>query len=290
MESMLYRKKGALIIFLGPAFLFMFVFLFYPFLFNIYNSFFDIRDISATPNPQDFSMQWYTYLMQDPDMLVALKNTLKLMGLAIVFQVGLALLLAILVDFIKAGSQFFRTIFFFPIVISSTAIGLLFTLFYIEYGALDQITTFLGIPQQYWLSEGLAFYMLTIPTLWQYVGFYFVILVTGLSSISEEVFEAAAIDGATGIQRTRYITLPLLYNVLTTCLMLSITGSLKVFDMFWTMLPNGLSGTFITGTYMYFMTDMQKLVSYGSTIAIVIVVLGVIVAQLCNLLFKPRDY
>jgi raffinose/stachyose/melibiose transport system permease protein len=114
-------------------------------------------------------------------------------------------------------------------------------------------------------------------------------LLTGLNNISEEIYEAAEIDGATGFQRVRFITLPLLRSVIVTCLMLSVTGSLKVFDLPWTMLPNGAQNTFFTGTYMYFVTFQKQNIDYGSTIAIVIVVLGVTAAALCNLIFKVKE-
>lgn len=291
MDSMIYRKKWPLIVFLTPALIFLTVFLFYPFLMNIFNSFFDMYDLSSPVNLEDFSFFNYTYMLIDDDMHIALINTLKMMGLSVVFQVGIALVLALMVDSITKGAQFFRTIFFFPIVISATAIGLMFILFYIPNGGVDQLLTLLGMDTgKLWLDEDIAFLMLSIPTIWQYVGFYFVILLTGLSSISDELYEAAHIDGATGFQRVRYISLPLLFNVLTTCLMLAITGSLKVFDMFWTILPNGVNGTFVTGTYMYFNTYTTQLVSYAAAIAVVIVLLGVVVAQICNLIFKPREY
>lgn len=95
-----------------------------------------------------------------------------------------------------------------------------------------------------------------IPVTWQYVGFYFVILVTGLNNISEELYESAAIDGATKLQRVRYISLPLLHNVICTCAVLGVTGDLKVFDLPWVMFPNGMpvGKTWRTGTYMYYNT------------------------------------
>ena len=70
------------------------------------------------------------------------------------------------------------------------------------------------------------FTMLT-PVMWQYVGFYFVIIVTGLNNIPQDLYEAAALDGADGWKRVRYITLPMLRNVLCTCLTLAITGAIK---------------------------------------------------------------
>ncbi len=126
--------------------------------------------------------------------------------------------------------------------------------------------------------------------MWQYVGFYFVILVTGLNNISEDLYEAAALDGCTGLNRVRYITLPLLRNVLCTCLVLAITGALKVFDLPWVMFGAGMPQDqgWLTGTYMYDQTFNRGNVDYGSAIAMLIVVLGVVLSNVANRVFKPR--
>lgn len=139
-------------------------------------------------------------------------------------QVGIALILALLVDTIRVGAQFFRTVYFFPIVISATALGLMFNLIFLYKGGMvNQLLLSLGqLPYEVkpsgkvlvqWLDrKDQAHFLFTMfmPGMWQYVGFHFVILVTGLNNISPDLFEAAALDGANGWKRTRYITLPLL--------------------------------------------------------------------------------
>ncbi len=131
---------------------------------------------------------------------------------------------------------------------------------------------------------------LAFPVIWQYVGFYFVLLVTGLNNISDDIREAAAIDGAVGFKRVRYITLPLLRNVLITCLTLSITGALKVFDMPWVMFPPYFSDAYLTGTYMYYQTFEKGNVDYAAAIAVFIVLLGVLLSQVSKLVFREKDY
>lgn len=288
-ESMIYKKKWPAIFFVAPALIFLIIFLFYPFLQNIYNSFFNISHLGGELGAFN-NFENYQRIFTDEKMHEALKNTLVMMICGIVFQVGIALLLAILVDSITKGANIYRTLYFFPIVISATAIGLMFYLIYMPEGALNQVLATFGIEPVYWLSETKAFNMMLIPILWSYVGFYFIIILTGLNNISEDIYEAASIDGVSYFQKIRYITLPLLHNVLVTSLTLSVTGSLKVFDLAWTLLPNGVQNTFFTGTYMYFVTFTKSDIDYGSTIAIVIVVLGVITAQVLNAVFKPKDY
>ena len=166
-------------------------------------------------------------------------------------------------------------------------------IFLYDKGMLNQLLEAMGkTTLTDWKSEGIALVTMMLPVMWQYVGFYFVILITGLNNISEELYESAAIDGATRFQRVRYISLPLLHNVICTCVVLAVTGALKVFDLPWTMFPKGmpLKTTFLTGTYMYYQTMEAKNVDYGSALAIMLVVLGVVTSQIVNRIFKEKDY
>ncbi len=295
MGASIYRNKKPVLVFLIPAFLFMIVYLYYPFLQNIWNSFQNIRQLGGSG--EGFLDPWYANyveLFQDEIVRTSLKNTLLMMIVTLVGQVGIAVVLALMVDNVKHGKQFFKTVYFFPIVISATALGLLFNLIFLyDKGMLNQLLEKLGkVGLTDWKAEGIALITMMLPVMWQYVGFYFVILITGLNNISEELYEAAEIDGASTIQRVRYISLPLLYNVICTCSVLAVTGALKVFDLPWTMFPKGmpLKSTFLTGTYMYYQTMEAKNVDYGSALAVMIVVLGIVLSKVVNAIFKEKDY
>lgn len=295
MGANIYRNKKPALAFLLPAFLFMIVFLYYPFFKNILNSFMHLKQLGASAT--EFNTPWYTNyeeMLHDPYVWTSVKNTLIMMLVTLVGQVGIAIVLALMVDNIGRGKQFFRTVFFFPIVISATALGLMFNLIFLrDKGMVNQILEILGKQNLTdWKAEGIALVTMMVPVMWQYVGFYFVILVTGLNNISDELYEAARIDGATALQRVRYISVPLLHNVICTCSVLAVTGALKVFDLPWVMFPKGmpLKSTFLTGTYMYYHTMETKNVDYGAALAVLIVVLGVVLAKIVNAIFREKDY
>lgn len=295
MGANIYKKKKPLFFFLIPAFTFMIVFLWYPFFMNILNSFQKISSMGQAA--KGWNDPWYSNyaeLLQDKNLWTSLKNTLIMMLVTIIFQVGIAVVLAVMVDNIKTGAKFFRTVYFFPIVISATALGLMFNLIFLyDKGMINQILEIFGQEKLIdWKDPSRALITMMIPVVWQYVGFYFVILVTGLNNISQELYEVASIDGASRWQRVRYITLPLLRNVICTCMVLAVTGALKVFDLSWVMFPKGmpLNKTFLTGTYMYYQTMETRNVDYGATIAVFIVILGVIVSKVVNTVFKEKDY
>ena len=284
-----YKNKKPAIFFLLPAFFFMIVFLYYPFLQNILNSIMKIKNLGG--GAKGFNRPFYKNyltLLTDENMRVALKNTVIMIFVTLFGEVGLAVVLAMLVDNIKRGCKFFRIVYFFPIVISATALGVLFNLiFQYDGGMLSQL-----VGQKTNWKELYPLTVMMTPVVWQYVGFYFIILVTGLNGISEELYESAAIDGATRWQKVRYISWPLLHNVVCTCAVLAVTGALKVFDLPWVMFPNGapLGKTWLTGTYMYYKTMQAPDIDYSSAIAFFIVILGVILSKVVNKIFKERDY
>ena len=289
---MLYKKKWPLIIFLLPSLIFLIVFLYIPFFDNVKNSLFDM----TTPVFFDgqtwkfIGLDNYKRMLTDPDLRIAIWNSLKMMILTIIFQVGIAFVLAVLISNVKKMQQFFRTVYFFPVVISATAIGLIFKLFYnYNGGMLNQILEGLGQEPVNWLKPTLAFIMVAIPTLWSYVGFYFVIILTGLSDIPEEIYEVASIDGCSKFKQVFYITIPMLRGVICTCVVLAVTGALKVFDLPWVLVPNGAPQglTHFLGTYMYQSTFGMNNYDYGSALAVLIVILGIVVSRIVNMVVQP---
>ena len=189
MNSMIYKKKSPLLVFLLPAFAFLLVYLYYPFVQNIINTVMRIGGLGRAA--EGMNEPWYENyqrLLTDPYMRVAMKNTLVLIVCTIVFQVGIALVLALLVDTIRVGAQFFRTVYFFPIVISATALGLMFNLIFLYKGGMvNQLLLSLGkLPYEVkssgkvivqwldWKDQAHFLFTMLVPVMWQYVGFYFV--------------------------------------------------------------------------------------------------------------------
>ena len=294
MDAKIYQNKKRIWIFLVPAFVFMAVYLYYPFVQNILNSFRHIKYMGTAGGA--WNQPWYGNYVKiagDAKMRIALKNTGIMIASTIAGQVGIALILALMVSSIKKGGGFFRTVFFFPIVVSATALGLLFNLVFLyDKGMINQFLQIIGYLNADtnqlidWKSAHAMFTMLT-PVIWQYVGFYFVILLTGLAGIPEDLYEAAVIDGASRMQTIRFITLPLLKGSIGTCVVLAVTGALKVFDLPWTMFVNGMSNTWLTGTYMY--SKVYSDVDYASAIAVIIVIIGVILSTVVNAIFRNKD-
>src|SRR5699024_3338128 len=280
-EFIMKGDKRFIFLFLTPAFLIHTIFLYYPFFENFIQSFYKTDGFF---NSTFIGLDNYIRMFNDKTARMATMNSLELMVYVAIFQVGIALVLAIMVDSIRHGVRFFRTTFFFPIVISGAAIGLLFTLIYNHRnGLLNEILVNLGFDRVVWLTEQSSLYMVAIPTIWNYVGFYFIIILTAIAKIPEEYYEAARLEGVTGFQRMTKLTIPLILGDLKVCLILAITGALKIFELVYIITLGGPAhSSEILGTYMYQKAFADGAIGYGATLAVLIVVIGLILAFLTN--------
>lgn len=275
-----------ILIFLLPAAVFMSVFLYYPFFKSMYLSLFRTKGFTSKTF---VGFDNYIRMFSDDLLGAATLHTLELMLYVILFQVGIALLLAVLVDHIPRGKGFFRMVFFFPVVISGTAIALLFVLMYnFQFGLLNSLLDKLGMEKVLWLSESMALKAVAIPTVWHYVGFYFVLFLTAMSKIPSDFYEAAKLEGIGGFKKTFMLTIPLILSDIKVVITLAITGTLKVFEFIF-VLTRGQNGTEVLGTYMYKKALVDQNFGYGSTIAIYIVVFGVLLSLLANRLLKSEE-
>ena len=274
----IYKSKKWLPLFLIPAFLFMAVYLYYPFFMNILNSFQSIRTLGLAAG--EWNDPWYTnyvMLFQDAEVWTSLKNTCIMIVVTLVVQVGLALVLALMVDNVRHGTQFFRTVYFFPIVISATALGLLFNLIVLyDKGMLNQFLELFGkTTLTDWKDESHALMTMMLPVAWQYVGFYFVIIETGLNIIPEELYESARVDGANPFVTFFKITLPYMLFVTTPYLITSFTGNINNFNVIYltsTGLPRAVGSTAgdtdLLITWLYKLTIDNQYYDVGAVIGI----------------------
>lgn len=286
---MVLKSKKYIFIFLFPAMLLITIFLYYPLGKTVQYSFTDYSEWSPVFN----YIGWENFHRLFTDSIIgkSLINTLILLVGCVVVEVGVALILAVLVDSIKRGFRFFRTVFFFPVVISGSAIGLMFYLaFQYDYGLMNNIIAVFGMEKINWITENSAMYLVLIPVLWQYVGFYFVIFLTAIANVPADIYESAELDGITGFKKTIYITIPMIQEVIVTSLGLVIAGSLKVFDIVFVMTNGGpLDASQLLSTYQYQQAFVYNNQGYGSAISVLIITLGLIIYIVTNKLAQQKE-
>ncbi|MCH1952203.1 sugar ABC transporter permease [Enterocloster sp. OA13] len=270
-------------IYLLPGILLYVFAVFVPVLGALYYSMFDWM---GGPKKTFAGLQNYVTLLHDETFWQALKNNLVLTMICIVGQIGIAFLMAMLLNtrYVKM-KQFHRVVSYFPVTLSAVVIGFIWSMIYdYNYGLLNTLLGVFGMEslQQAWLSNRkLALFLVSLPLIWQYIGYYLVIILSGLSSIDPGVLEMAEIDGATGFQRARYITLPLIRGTLIVCLTLCISGNLKTFDHIYVMTGGGPGiSTMVMSLYAYQNSFVRYKMGYGSAISIGILIISLLITLL----------
>lgn len=224
----------------------------------------------------------------------AFVNTLKMWGVNIVLQLGLALLLTIIFNDMKyrmRGLSIFRAIFYLPNLIACTSVAFLFkTLLDWQYGTMNQMLMGAGIisaPINWLTGEGLTAQMVVgVVGAWMWFGNSFIMLMAGVQGIDRSYFEAATLDGANRWQVFARITMPLLRPIMLYVAVTSLIGGLQLFD-----LPYLMSGTkgdpgrslFTAVFYFYDMAFNKNQMGYAAALAFV---LFLIIAVFCAIAFK----
>lgn len=271
-------------LFLLPATLIYTLFLLIPLGETVLLSFFKWDGLNQ---PIFNGLENYKQLFRDRYFWLSLKHTLTWMVLGVFLAVGMALMLAVLVEDGKIhGKQFFRSIFFIPHIMSiAVAARIWAALYEPKYGLINSVLNFLGLESlaRIWLGDPkVALPAIIVTWAWQLFGFLFILYVAGLQGLNRELYDAAHVDGANGLQVFWYVTLPGLNRVHTMVLSLAIIDSLRPFSVVWTMTGGGpFYATEVLPTLLYKQGLVQYHLGYASTTGVILVVLIFVI----NLIF-----
>ncbi|WP_104182135.1 carbohydrate ABC transporter permease [Arthrobacter sp. B0490] len=279
MQSVLGDKK-ALAILLGPALLVYTLVMLVPIIWSMGYTFFSGNAISGFTFVGTDNL---TRLFTDPEVRTALSFTIRYAVVITVGQILMGYLLSLMYVFIlKKSSNVIRTLVFFPVVLPTVAVALLFQkMFEIapQNGLVNSLLNGVGVESVDWFgSASSAFWVIVLMDIWRSMGFYAVLLYAGLVDIPEDMLESARLDGATGWRLIKNIVLPLSLPVLLSSIIFSINGTLKVFDSI-VALTNGGPGSSTTPLTLYMFRTSFTFgdYGYGSSIALLLTLLCLIV-------------
>ncbi|WP_346014169.1 sugar ABC transporter permease [Sporosarcina sp. E16_8] len=271
------KKAMTISLFIAPALFIYSLYVIYPILTTLNYSFFEWNGIS---DKVFIGLDNYVKMLNDDVFWISLKNNAWVVLASVFIQIPLGLVMALLLFAPIRGIRFFNGIYFIPFLMSTVAVGMLWRLMFDPInGTINQLINLLGLENVAWLSEkNTAIFSVLMVIVWQFSPFYMILFKAGIVGISEEMYEAADIDGANYLQKFAKITLPLLSPTIVTSSILAIVGSLKSFDLFYIMTGGGPNhGTEILGTYMYKQAFINYNMGYGSAIAFVMFVLALVV-------------
>jgi len=252
------RNRISNLLFILPALAMFCVFSVYPFVKTFQLSAFQWDGVSRHMQFVGLS-NYKDILFNNPTFWHSMGAAGYIALLALIIQNALALLLAVLVDRGVKAQNFFRTTFFLPPVLSFIVVALIWKWIYNpSYGILNFGLTGLGITQFHdfgWLSEAkTALTSVAVVHMWKGFGWGFIILLAGLQGIPRELYESASIDGASAWQQFRHVTVPLMIPTFVIVSILTILGSMQIFDLIYGMTrggPAGLTHVPITRIYEY---------------------------------------
>ncbi|MFG2374234.1 carbohydrate ABC transporter permease [Streptomyces sp. NPDC048504] len=273
---------------LTPSLVGFVLFLVAPIVGVVVISFFDWNLMGS---PRFVGLANYREMAGDSEVWRSVRNTLYYVVLNIPAQTVLALLLALAMNRRLRGGKVIRVLFVLPWMAMPVALGIIWNwAFDPEHGAVNQFLSLLGISGPEWLSSTTwAMPVLASINVWQYTGYTMLFLLAGLQAIPESLYEAADIDGVTGLQRFFRITLPLLRPSMLFVLVTNVIGSFQMFDTVYVMTQGGPNGSTDTMNFHIYQQAFQLFrTGYASALAMLLFALILLVTAAQFLYFRKR--
>ena len=287
------RTKVEILVLLGPAVIIFVAFVIFPVVMAAYYGFFKWNGFG--PATDFVWFENYKAILTDQAFHNALKHNGVILVMSLIMQGPVALLLALLMNRKMRGQSLIRVLIFVPYVISEAIVGTGWSLMLSTNGAFNGLLEKIGLTswQQDWLANPkIAIWSLMVILTWKYVGFAVILFLAGLQGIPTELYEAAAIDGASFWQIQHRITLPLLGPTMRIWAFLSIIGSLQLFDLvyiIWGQYVSGTAGTSTMATYMALEGRMSQRYGYGNAVAVVLFLISLAIGLLYQRFILSRD-
>lgn len=271
-------EKVMAALFLAPTVVGIVIFTVVPIVGSVLLSFFHWNVIDS---PRYAGTSNYTDTFTDSTVLVSFGNTLVFMFFAVALQMAVALTLAIALrgrmpNWVRSV---FRSVFFFPLVLSAASISVVMKyLFNQDFGVVNWALGQFGIASVPWLtSDTWAMVTVVLVYVWQQFGFSFLLFIGGLNNIPKEMYEAASVDGATGFRLHWRITLPLLSPTLLVASVVGIINALQVFDQPYVLTDGGPGDSTRTAVMVVYQSAFEEL-RFGRASAIGVLLFALILA------------
>lgn len=278
--------------FIAPAFILFTLFIMVPTVSSLYYSFTSWDGIN--PNVTFIGLANYKEILSGARFHNALKNTFLLTLFISILENLLALCLALLVDNVKWWKNFFRSAYYIPVLISGIVSGFIWKIMYnYNFGVINSVLDSFGLGalKRDWLGEPtLTLVMVGVVLVWKGAGYYMIIYLASLQSVSLDLLEAAAIDGASPVQRFRHITLPLISGAFTINFTLSLINGLKVFDQISVMTDGGPGFTTETIVYLLYKVGFSEgRQGFGTAVGVVLLVIIIVLNTIQQKFLRSRE-
>jgi len=264
-----------------PAVILTLMFTIWPTVQALYLSFTNATSLGL--NNKFVGLDNYIYMFHDKSFMQALKNTAKLMAVVPVITIFCSLVLAFVLNQCKLKEMvLYRTIFYFPNIVSLTVVGIIWSfVFHPNVGIVNKILGAVGLEslQRSWLGDSkTALWCIAFTLLWQAAGYYMVMHIAAMDGISPEIYESATLDGASAWRKLVSITMPLMKDIIGITFVLALSGTINLSFVLSQVMtgggPNGASSVLLQ--YMYTQGFVNG--NFGYAMAITVFTLAISVA------------
>lgn len=286
-------SKMTIVLFLTPAVIMFVAFILYPVCNTIYLSFHSWKGIYGAP-VNFVGISNYVQVFKNEDFWRSLLNSFFFMIGGFVILMPLSFGLALLITSKLRGTKIMKTAYFMPVMLSTTAVGLMWVyMLNPSYGVVNELLGMAGLNflQKDWLSTPiLNIWCVILVNEWMYAGYNMLIFAAGLVSIPSDIYEAAELDGCTGWNKLRYISIPLSKESFKIFSVLCVTGCLKAFDLVWAMTKGGPNHTSeLPASLLYNEAFTYKFFGKSSAIGVLLLILGIVLSLSVNKLLKREE-
>ena len=277
-------------LFMLPTVLIITVFLFFPVILNFVNSLFQWSAFST--QRRFVGAANYIKMFGDEVFRTAIFNNLVFMAVSVVFQIGLSLVMAAALEekFMRRFQPFFRTVYFLPSLLMVTVTGIMFQIIYNPLiGLVNPLLELLGLDASgvdLLGSASSAIWAVVAVSQWQYIGYTLILFLVAMQNIPAQLYEAAELDGVGPVRKFFSITLPQIREMLMVNMIVTMTGSIKVFDEVWVMTGGGPGrATETLGSMLYRAGFRNDEMGYASAVAFFVFLVTSLIA-----IFQIKHY
>ena len=272
-KTMAARRNQEGYVFIIPAVIYLLLVVGYPLIYNFVLSFKNVNVKNLSDGSSVFiGLKNYIALFHDPTFLLVFRNTIIFTIACLVFQFTIGFLFALFFSkkFTLAGP--IRGLILIGYMMPMSVVGMIGQNIFANNGLINDLLSRIGVSGPQWLVDtGVALIAVIIMNCWVGIPFNMLLLISGLTGISPDVYESSSLDGANKFQQFIYITLPLMKSAILSVLMLGFVYTFRAFDLMYIMTAGGpLNATDVLGTYAYTLSFTQFEFSKGSAVAIIL--------------------
>lgn len=279
------NKKIIIVTFLVIPVIHLLIFSYIPIVTNVLWSFTNYKGVGT---PKFIGLKNYQRIFTESQYIRTFKNCIWYMIVAVP-QLVFAFALAVVVNGKFRGLKLFKSILIIPYLLNGVIVSTIFIIFFNNSGTLNSLLSLIGIEGPKWLQQlNLVNPSIASISIWRYYGMNFIMFFGGLQTIPTELYEAAAIDGATKWQEIKYISIPSIKNVLFINILLSISGSIQVYEIPYIMM-NGSNGTVTPVIQIQQSAFSDDRLGFAAALSIVVFIVVVIAVCLQNIVTKRGE-